>query len=125
MSSYTRTKGSAAETAVVKYLNEEIWPAAERRRLAGSSDKGDINPGGYPVPPVVIEVKNQKSLNFSGWLKEAEEERKNANAEIGLVWAKRAGKGKPEDWYVVMDGKTAVELLRKAGYSYGGKEEHQ
>jgi hypothetical protein len=49
----------------------------------------------------VIEAKNQKSLDFPGWLREAEAERQNAKADYGVVVAKRRGKG-AADAYVVM-----------------------
>jgi len=114
--------GRVGENGVLAYLRQHLWPAAERRRLMGTADKGDINPGGYPVPSVVVEVKNAAKLEFSGWLKEAEEERINAGAEIGLVWAKKRGISDAGKWYVMMTGETAVKLLKKAGYGYGESE---
>lgn len=40
--SKSKAKGTAAESAVVKYLREQGWPSAERRALNGASDRGDI-----------------------------------------------------------------------------------
>ena len=62
---------------------------AERRSLNGAVDKGDIT----GVPKVVIEAKNHKTLKLSAWIEEAAIEKANAGAEIGVVWAKRKGKG--------------------------------
>jgi len=109
--------GTVGENGALKLL-QKIWPYAERRRLSGAADKGDIAPGGVPPVPIAIEVKNAKTLNFSGWLKEAEEERKNAGAKYGIVIAKRRGYTDAGKWYAMMDGDTLVALLKEAGYSY-------
>ncbi len=41
--SKSKQKGTAAETAVVKYLKANGFPKAERRALQGNLDKGDIS----------------------------------------------------------------------------------
>ncbi len=64
-----KAKGTAAETAVVKYL-KGTWDGVERRALAGSADKGDIS----GIPNVCIEVKDHKKMVLSGWIKELDEE---------------------------------------------------
>lgn len=107
-----KIKGTAAETAVVNYLRRRWWPAAERRALQGSVDKGDI----AGVLNVAIEVKDCKHLTFGPWLKEALLERDNAGADVGVVWAKRRGHADPKDWFVVMDGETFTALLKQSGY---------
>lgn len=107
-----KIKGTAAETAVVNCLRRFGWPHAERRALSGALDKGDVS----GVPAVCIEVKDCKTLTFGPWLKEAQVETANANAEVGFVWAKRRGHLDPADWFVVMDGATAMKLLKAAGY---------
>lgn len=114
-------KGTAGENGGVE-LFKEIWPAVERRKTNGAKDRGDLSPGGYPVPSVVVEIKNAATLNFSGWLKEAEDERINAGAEIGVVLAKRRGHTDPKKWYAMMTGETLVFLLKKAGYAYGQED---
>jgi hypothetical protein len=55
-------------------------------------------------------------LNFSGWLHEAENERVNANAEIGIVVAKRRNYGNPADQYALVRLEDLVKLLKQAGY---------
>jgi hypothetical protein len=49
-------------------------------------------------------------------LAEAEVERVNADADYGFVVAKRRGKGKAEEQYVVMTLADLVGLLQQAGY---------
>lgn len=107
----SKQKGTAAESAVVQFLQRNGWRNVERRALAGSTDKGDI----AGVQDTVIEVKDCAKLELSAWLNEAETERVNAGAYYGFVWAKRRGKSDPGDWYVVMDGDTLIRLLEEAG----------
>jgi hypothetical protein len=61
---------------------------------------------------VVVEVKNApRSYAWGEWLKEAEREMANAQASIGVVWAKQKGKGNAEDWIVAMRGSVFLQLL--------------
>ena len=113
--SKSKAKGTAFETEIVRTLQSKWWPNAERRTLSGVNDKGDIN----LHPDVVIEAKDHGTLKFSQWLAEAEKERVNAGASIGVVWAKRRGKASASDAYVVMTGEQFIELLHRAGL--GGK----
>lgn len=110
--SRNKSKGTAFETLIVRYLQDHGFPHAERRALAGINDLGDIT----GTPGVVWECKNHKTLAFSEWLVEAEVERGNADADVGVVIAKRRGKGDPGDQYAVMTVETLVRLLKDAGY---------
>lgn len=107
-----KIKGTAWETQVVKALIRGGWPYAERRALQGAEDKGDL----AGVLGVTIEAKNVNKLAFGPWLKEAHAERDNAKTEVGVVWAKRRGFTEAEDGFVVMDGRTFMQLLKAAGY---------
>ena len=113
--SKSKARGTAWETEIVNTLRSKWWPHAERRTLSGTHDKGDIN----LHPDVVIEAKDHGTLKFSQWISEAEKERVNAGASIGVVWAKRRGKASAGDAYVVMTGEQFIELLHRAGL--GGK----
>lgn len=112
MTNASKAKGTAAETAVVEYLKERGWTYVERRTLSGQNDRGDI----AGIPGVVIEVKNEKSLKLAEWIKEAEREKFNDSALVGVVWHKRVGKGNPGEWYVTMTGNQFASLLKEAGY---------
>jgi hypothetical protein len=108
--------GTAWESEIVRTLIEEGgWAYAERRRLSGRYDRGDI----AGIPGVVIEAKAEKKFNLSGWLKEAHEERDNDHADLGFVWFKRRGKARATDGFVLMDGRTVMMLLTAAGYGGG------
>lgn len=107
-----RQKGTSFETAVVNWLKTNGFPYAERRALHGTNDKGDITGTG----PLVWECKNHKSLSLSEWIIETEEERQNADADYGILVAKRRGYGDPADQYAILPLTRLVALLKAAGY---------
>lgn len=107
-----RAKGTSFETFIVNYL-AQFYPLVERRTLHGIHDKGDI---AGTDPRLVWECKNQKVLNFSTWLHEAQVERDNAKAELGIVVAKRRSYGNPADQYAVLRLEDLLTILKKAGY---------
>jgi Holliday junction resolvase len=109
--SKSKAKGTAFETLIVNYLRD-TYPNVERRTLSGIHDKGDI---AGTNKKLVWECKDHKTLNFSGWLNEAEVERENAGAEFGIVVAKRRGHGSASSQYAVLTLETLVQLLIKAG----------
>ena len=107
-----KIRGTAAETAVVHYLKARGWYHAERRALTGNKDRGDV----AGIAGCVIEVKDCKTLTFGPWLNEAETEKANDNAAVGVVWAKRRGTTDPGKWFVLMTGEQFTSLLKDAGY---------
>jgi hypothetical protein len=108
----SKAKGTSAESAVVAALVDAGWIHAERRALAGTSDRGDI----AGVIGVCIEVKNCGTVTIPAWLREVEVEKRNAGAEVGVCWHKVRGKGDALDWAVTMTGAQFVQLLKAAGY---------
>ncbi|MFF9898476.1 hypothetical protein [Streptomyces longispororuber] len=107
--SRSKAKGTAAETAVVRFLRAVGFTQAERRTLSGVQDRGDI----AGLPGVVIEVKNCARDQLPAWLAEAERERDNDHASLGVVWHKRRGTTDPGAWFVTMSGTQFVALLRE------------
>jgi Holliday junction resolvase len=107
--SAARAKGTAAETAVVRFLQDHGYPHAERRALAGSQDRGDI----AGIPGVVIEVKAAARLELAAWADETIREASSAGVviETPVLCVKRRGKGSPADWYWIVDGWTMLELI--------------
>lgn len=112
MANPSKKKGTAGEVAVVETLREAGWAHAERRALAGTKDRGDV----AGVVGVVIEVKNEKQFQISGWLAEAAAEKANDGAEHASVWFKLPRKTNPREWAVVMTGQEYLDLLKAAGY---------
>jgi hypothetical protein len=105
--SVSKQKGTAAETAVVRHLEENDLPA-QRLVMHGPNDLGDIQ----TVVPLVIEVKNCKTMKLAEWVDEANREKANAGVKIGVVWHKRPRKGKPGQWYVTMNGDDFTRILK-------------
>ena len=118
--SRSRAKGTAWESRLVGYLREQGAPYAERRALAGINDRGDVS----GIPGLVIEAKCATGMQLAAWVDEAEIERANDNAAIGVVWHHRRGKASPADGYVTMTGATFVHLLRAAGYLSEATDDH-
>lgn len=110
MTSRNKAKGSAWERAIVEHLRAAGWPYAERRIAGAAKDRGDI----AGVVGVVIEAKNTARLTLAEWLDEAESERSNDGAWLGVVWHKRRGKASAADGYVTMTGAQFTALLARA-----------
>ena len=56
-----RAKGTAWESALVKWLRANGFPHAERRALHGAHDKGDIT----GIPGLVIEAKHAARVELA------------------------------------------------------------
>lgn len=110
MTSRNKAKGSAFERAIVDHLRAAGWPYAERRLAGSAKDRGDI----AGVVGVVIEAKSQARLTLAEWVDEAETERVNDNAWLGVVWHKKIGKASAGDGYVTMTGHQFTALLARA-----------
>ena len=104
--------GSRFERLIADYLAEHVDDRIDRRAKAGAKDRGDI--GGVRTPHggrVVIEAKNVTRLALAQWIGEAEVERGNDDALVGLVIAKRHGVADPGAQYVHMTVRDLVALL--------------
>jgi hypothetical protein len=78
-------KGADWELRLEPALRDHGFPYATRLGKQGVNDKGDFT----HTLPFCFEAKNQGTLNFSGWLKEAEREAGLAGARFPVVFAKR------------------------------------
>lgn len=111
MSAYHRRKGSSFERLIADYFKANGFPFADRRVKTGAKDRGDV--GGVHVhgQPVVLEAKNTTRTELGTWAGEAEVERLNDDALVGVVVHKRHGKGKPGDQWVTMTVDDFVAVL--------------
>jgi hypothetical protein len=95
MTNRPRNIGTAAETAVVRYLQTHGFPNAERRSLRGILDAGDIT----GTPGICWEIKAGAAAKTASdglvaqWLAETEQERVNARADVGVLVLARKGVG--------------------------------
>ena len=117
----SRDKGTLGETALVAYLRGR-GEKVERRALHGSADKGDIN----WLDWIVCEVKNVRTPAYQAWVREAEVERLNAGAEIGVVVHKPHGVALTNqgDWHVVMSLDTFYHLVQMREVAEGERSEN-
>lgn len=108
--------GTAAETAVVNWLQENGHRYAERRSLRGVKDRGDVT----GIPGICIEVKvaGRRGLLLGPWLKETERERINDNAAYGILVAKPTGLGprRTGKWLAAMYHKHWTQLVEDGGW---------
>lgn len=110
-----RQAGTKFESDTVAYLRSHLDDdRIERRAKTGAKDRGDIT-GIRTVTGerVVIECKDVTKLNLSGWVNEADIERGNDDAAVGVVVHKRRGVGPKTmgDTYVTMTLRDLAALL--------------
>lgn len=106
--------GTAAETAVTRYLRVNGFDGAERLALHGTNDEGDIT----LCPGVMAEIKGghaaetASDAQVEAWLVETEIERVNRGADIALLVLKRKGKGAASagQWHAYLPGWAYAEL---------------
>lgn len=96
----SRRKGTAAETAVEKFLRAS-GITARRNPLKGAKDIGDIW-----TPNVVVSVKDDAHHRIGEWLRDAEEQAANEGegySFVVVVKERRGPKqsGSVEDWWVI------------------------
>lgn len=104
----SKALGTAAETALVRYLQAHGFPYAERRALHGSMDLGDVT----GTPGIVWECKAGKAAETASdgqialWIEETQVEQANAHADHGVLVVKRKGKGEAQVgcWWAIVRG---------------------
>lgn len=105
--------GSRFEGLVAGYLAEQLEDdRIERRSKNGAKDRGDIASVRHMGQRLVIESKDHGGKYEVGpWLAEAEVERGNDDAGVGMVVAKRRGTQQPGDQVVFMTLADLASLL--------------
>lgn len=99
------------ESLVVAALQDHLGPEICRRTTTGAKDRGDIHGLHIRGLRTVAEVKNHKTMTLAAWLDEAETERGNDDAAVGLVIHKRRGKGRALDQYVSMSLRDLLTII--------------
>jgi len=120
--STAKAKGRECEKAWVNFLKENGVPNAERRRLNGVEDRGDISGwnsseaqehGGWRI---CSEVKSGGVIKTAEWLRELKAEITNDNSDSGHIVVRPKGKPRVEDWFVIMDVLGFMDLMSRAGF---------
>lgn len=104
MTNRPKAIGTWTETAVVRYARAHGFSGADtghapadRPALHGRNDVGDV----HLCPGVILEVKGGKAAeqasdaDIAVWVAQAEAERTNAGAHVGILVTKRKGVGAP------------------------------
>lgn len=104
----TRMERITAEFLASRLADDRI----ERRTRNGANDRGDVTGVRTPLGGrVVIECKNTARMDLPGWLREAEIERGNDDAVVGVVVHKRHGNTNPADQLVTMTLEMFARLI--------------
>lgn len=107
-----KSAGARFERLVADCLQRYVSEFIDRKVRTGARDTGDIanlrTPQGKKV---VAELKDYGGeFKVGPWLKEAETERINDDAHVGLVIAKRRGFSDPLDQVVLMTVRDYIAL---------------
>jgi hypothetical protein len=109
--SSAKAAGARFERTIADYLAVHIDDRIDRRVKTGAKDRGDLGGIRTVHGRVVAELKDTARVNLAGWAAEAETERGNDDALVGLTISKRHGVGNPGSQWVHMTVDDLVALL--------------
>lgn len=124
-----KQKGTAFESAIVEYLQNNLCDATiERRALNGTRDRGDISGVVFCGERMVLECKNENRMRLAEYMREAETEASNDNAPYYAVIHKKRGVGISSaktimQQYVTMPLHMLVSIIYEANRWY--EEAHE
>ncbi len=106
--------GRDAENGIVRYLRANGFPYAERRRLMGQHDQGDIT----GTPGLVWQSKGGAAAHdptpdkVAKWWQATRLQTVAAGADYGVLVCKRSGYGESRagQWWAYLDLHTVLEL---------------
>lgn len=108
-----KAAGTRFESLIAAFLAARLGDdRIERRAKTGAKDRGDI--GGVRTVRggrVVIEVKDTARDNLPSWIREADVERGNDDAVIGVVAHKKRGSTVGGEQYITMTAEMFARLL--------------
>lgn len=112
-----KAKGDAFERALREHCRAAGFDA-DRTRAGYARDHGDLHLDATPAGPrVIVQAKNVRAIDLSGFLADVAEQRDAAGAEYGFAVVKRRGVGDPGRSYAVLELDWLLDLLREAGYA--------
>ena len=101
-----KARGREWEKYVAEFYIDNGFPQAERKRLAGAFDAGDIT----GIVGLTVECKNAKVYDVTRWLKQLDVEIVNNGTEYGVLHFKLI-RGKAGDHPVVMRESMWAKIL--------------
>lgn len=105
-----KAAGARFERLIADALAKHVDDRIDRRVKTGAKDRGDIAGWRFAGLRIVAECKDVTATNLGGWIREAETERLNDDAHVGLVIHKRRGHGDPLDQYVTTTLRDLIAL---------------
>lgn len=119
MSNPPRKKGTAAETAAVRWFRGNGFGHADRQPLRGGRDQGDLT----LCPGVIAEIKSYRLPTgvptrgqLDEWMRQTEAERVNAGASDAVLIVKRPGTTDVGRWFAYVTAHALAELLNTPTY---------
>ena len=106
-----KAAGSRFERVMADYFAGLIDDRIDRRPKTGAKDKGDIGGLRHMGGRIVIECKDSARVLLGPWAHEAEIERGNDDALVGVVVHKRHGSSHAGEQWVTMTAADFVALL--------------
>lgn len=107
--------GTRTETAVVRYLREHGWPAAERRALRGTCDAGDITgtPGICWSVKGGVAAETASDAQINTWRHQLDQQQQYAHADVAVLVVKRRGHSTASAgaWWAVLSAATVCTLV--------------
>lgn len=110
--SNAKVKGRMVENQAVEWLRQQGYAGAERRRLAGTADRGDIS----GIPGVTIEVKSAAAWHPQRWQSELRTEMRNDWTDVGFVMARPRATNDVKNWVFIVPPEVLLRLLADAGW---------
>lgn len=107
-----KAAGARFERSIADALAEHVDDRIDRRVKTGAADKGDIAGIRVHGQRVAVETKDYGGRFHVGpWLGEAETERVNDNALVGIAIAKRVRHTNPLDQVAFMTVRDLIALI--------------
>ena len=101
----SRRRGHQFERAIAQYLRDNGWQAITSRQAEGGRQEGADIVTDFPVS---VEAKSAKTLDLSGWLRQAKDA---AAGDPACVFVKRRGVGDVGRCYVVFEADDLLLLV--------------
>lgn len=126
-----KQKGTAFESAIVEYLQNQLCDETiERRALNGTCDRGDISGVTFCGQRMTLECKNKVEMRLAEYIREAEAEAHNDSAFYYAVIHKKRGVGISTlqtvgQQYVTMPLHMLKSLIYDANRWYEEAHEHK
>ena len=101
MTNRPKAKGTAFETAVLRYVSAETGQEPYRTALHGNADQGDLHGLTAGRLKVTLECKAYKTYchaDVERWRAETLAERRNAGADVALLVIKQPNVGEKTFW---------------------------